>query len=440
MRTVRVTVLLLLCSLLPWFAAVPATGYTTRTSLEKSATARTGQSANARGTTRTKSARASTKGTTAVKSGGLRSTSASSKPTVASRAAPSSTRRSVNAQSSTRQVTTSQAARIRRPVRRVSGPWTVPTFAPSTEGDVVDGEDLVVRRAAVEALGPYNGTIVAVDPYTGRILTMVNQKLALTGSFQPCSTVKLYVALAALSEGIIAKDTVVRISGRVRMTLTEALALSNNPYFGILGVKLGYDRFAYYARLFGLGERAGLDLEGESPGRFAEAPPKNGGMWMMASFGEGIAQTPLQLAAFLAALANGGTLYYLQWPRSQREIEEFVPRVKRQLDIARWIPALKPGLIGAVEYGTARRAFYGPDAPICGKTGTCTDGTTHLGWFGSFSDFGASRLVVVVLMTGGHGVSGPTAAEIAGAMYRRLFEQNYFAQRRWFSPALLVPR
>jgi penicillin-binding protein 2 len=346
----------------------------------------------------------------------------------------------VKAQSSTRQATTSQAARIRRPVRRVSGPWTVPTFAPSTEGDVVDGEDLVVRRAAVEALGPYNGTIVAADPYTGRILTMVNQKLALTGSFQPCSTVKLYVALAALSEGIIAKDTVVRISGRVRMTLTEALALSNNPYFGILGVKLGYDRFAYYARLFGLGERAGLDLEGESPGRFAEAPPKNGGMWMMASFGEGIAQTPLQLAAFLAALANGGTLYYLQWPRSQREIEEFVPRVKRQLDIARWIPALKPGLIGAVEYGTARRAFYAPDAPICGKTGTCTDGTTHLGWFGSFSDFGASRLVVVVLMTGGHGVSGPTAAEIAGAMYRRLFEQNYFAQRRWFSPALLVPR
>jgi cell division protein FtsI/penicillin-binding protein 2 len=305
---------------------------------------------------------------------------------------------------------------------------------------LVDGEDLVVRRAAVEALGPYNGSVVAVDPHTGRILTMVNQKLALTGSFQPCSTVKLYVALAALSEGIIAKDTVLRLSGRVRMTLTEAMALSNNPYFGILGGKLGYERFAYYARLFGLGERAGLELEGESPGRFPEGPPKNGGMWMMASFGEGIAQTPLQLAAFLAALANGGTLYYLQWPRSERDIEDFVPRVKRRLDIARWIPALKPGLTGAVEYGTARRAFYAPEAPICGKTGTCTDGTTHLGWFGSYSDFGASRLVVVVLMTGGHGVSGPTAAEIAGTVYRRLFEQNYFAQRRWFSPALMVPR
>lgn len=332
------------------------------------------------------------------------------------------------------------AKRSRVASRRSYGPWTVPTFAPSTLGDIEDGEDPVVRRAAVEALGPYNGSVVAVDPSSGRILTMVNQKLALTGSFQPCSTVKLYVALAALSEGIIARDTVLRLSPKVRMDLTEAMAVSNNPFFGILGVKLGYERFAYYARLFGLGEPAGLDLEGESPGRFPDAPPRNGGMWMMASFGEGIAQTPLQLAAFLSAIANGGTLYYLQWPRSQREIEEFVPRVKRQLDIARWIPALKPGLVGAVEYGTARRAFYAPEAPICGKTGTCTDGTTHLGWFGSFSDFGSSRLVVVVLMTGGHGVSGPTAAQIAGTMYRRLFEQNYFAQRRLFSPALLIHR
>ncbi len=336
-------------------------------------------------------------------------------------------------------------AASRRTTRRVRArksysPWTVPTFAPSTDGDNVDGEDLVVRQAAVEALGPYNGTVVAVDPSTGRILTMVNQKLGLSGSFQPCSTVKIYVALAALSEGLIGHDTVLRLSGRVRMDLTEAMAHSNNPFFGQLGVKLGYERFAYYARLYGLGEAAGLNLESENPGTFPDSPPKDGGMWMMASFGGGISQTPLQLAAFLAAVANGGTLYYLQYPQSEREIEEFVPRVKRHLDIARWIPAIRPGLAGAVEYGTARRAFYAPAAPICGKTGTCTDKTTHLGWFGSYSDFGPSKLVVVVLMTGGHGVSGPTAAEIAGAVYRRLFEQNYFAQRRLLSPALMLSR
>jgi hypothetical protein len=53
-------------------------------------------------------------------------------------------------------------------VRR--GPWSEPDFADSTLGDNVDGEDLVVRRAAVEALGPLNGTVVVTDPNTGRIL------------------------------------------------------------------------------------------------------------------------------------------------------------------------------------------------------------------------------------------------------------------------------
>lgn len=381
----------------------------------------------------TRTARTSSGKTTTLRSKGGAATTA--KQATSSRRTPSVTRKA--GRSGMASATSSQRSRR---VRKVSSPWTVPTFAPSTEGDLVDGEDLVVRRAAVEALGPYNGTVVAVDPSSGRILAMVNQKLALGGGFQPCSTVKLYVALAALSEGLIERDTVLRVSRRVRMSLTEALAHSNNPFFATLGVKLGYSRFAYYARLYGLGEPAGLNLEGENPGVFPEAPPKNGGMAMMCSFGEGISQTPLQLAAFLAALANGGTLYYLQYPRSQFEVEQFVPRVKRHLDIARWIPALKPGLLGAVEYGTARRAYYAPETPICGKTGTCTEKTTHLGWFGSYSDFGASKLVVVVLMTGGRGVSGPTAAEIAGAMYRRLYEQNYFAQRRWFSPALMIPR
>src|SRR5262245_32735710 len=59
------------------------------------------------------------------------------------------------------------------------GPWTEPTYANSTDGDRIDGEDLQIRRAAVDALGPFNGSVVVVDPTTGRILSMVNQKLAL---------------------------------------------------------------------------------------------------------------------------------------------------------------------------------------------------------------------------------------------------------------------
>jgi penicillin-binding protein 2 len=324
--------------------------------------------------------------------------------------------------------------------RHVYSPWTEPTFADSTTGDRTEGDDPIVRSAAVEALGPYNGTVVAVEPTTGRILAMVNQRIALKSGFQPCSTVKIPVALAALSEGLIDRATPVRLYGRMRMDLTQALAHSNNAYFANLGIKLGYERFAYYAKLFGLGEKAGLNIPGEEPGYFAPAPPKNGGMGMMTSFGEGITLTPLELAALLSAISNGGTLYYLQYPRSQEEIEEFVPRVKRHLDIAEYIPHIKPGMTGAVEFGTARRAVYDPEAPVCGKTGTCTGGTTHLGWFGSFSDFGQNKVVVVVLLTGGRGVSGPTAAEISGNIYRRLQQAGYFARRPVFSPAVMVPR
>ncbi|MGO9096616.1 MAG: penicillin-binding transpeptidase domain-containing protein [Bryobacteraceae bacterium] len=325
-------------------------------------------------------------------------------------------------------------------VRHLFSPWTEPTYANSTDGDRVEGENPVVRRAAVEALGPYNGTVVAVEPATGRILAMVNQRVALKSGFQPCSTIKIPVALAALSEGIIDRTTPIRIYGRTRVDLTQALAHSNNYYFANLGIKLGYDRFSYYARLFGLGEKAGLNIEGEEPGYFADAPPKNGGMGMMTSFGEGIALTPLELAAVLSAVSNGGTLYYLQYPRSSEEIEQFVPRVKRHLDIAQHVAEIKPGMMGAVEFGTARRAVYDPEAPVCGKTGTCTGGTTHLGWFGSFNDFGQNKVVVVVLLTGGRGVSGPTAAQISGNIYRSLEHEGYFSRRPTFSPAVLMPR
>src|SRR3954451_8518728 len=109
-----------------------------------------------------------------------------------------------------------------------SGPWTEPTFADSTVGDKIDGEDLVVRRAAVDALGPYNGTVVVADPSTGRILTIVNQKLALKGAFQPCSTVKMVVSLASLTEGIIDSRSSLHLTRRYTMDMTQALARSNN--------------------------------------------------------------------------------------------------------------------------------------------------------------------------------------------------------------------
>ena len=193
---------------------------------------------------------------------------------------------------------------------------------------------------------------------------------------------------------------------------------------------------SYYAHLFGYGEKAGLNIAGEQPGRFPSAPPRNGGVGMLTSFGEEISQTPLQLAALMGAIANDGTLYYLQYPRSQAEVRDFVPRIKRRLDIETLIPIVKPGMRGAVEFGTAHRARE--DGPIAGKTGTCSENHTHLGWFGSFNDIGTRKLVVVVLLTGGRPAIGPLAAGIAGDVYRRLNEQQYFATRQPMTPAALV--
>jgi cell division protein FtsI/penicillin-binding protein 2 len=339
---------------------------------------------------------------------------------------------------------TRKASSKRRITRRrkvvTGGPWKEPTYADSTLGDNVDGEDLVVRRAAVEALGPYNGTVVVADPQTGRILTIVNQKLAFKGGFQPCSTVKIYAALAGLNEGIIDRDTNMRLYGRTSMNLTHALARSNNPYFANIGVKLGYEKIAYYGQLLGLGEKAGLNIEEEELGTIPPGPPANGGMGMMTSFGEGIKLTPLQLAATLSAVANGGTLYYLQYPRSQAEAKQLVPRVKRHLTIQSAIPELMPGMLGATEFGTARRAYYDPNEPIFGKTGTCTDRATptHLGWFGSFNDVGDRKLVVVVLLTGGRPVNGPVASGIAGQIYRSLSQQRFFVSSQTISPVALI--
>ncbi len=324
--------------------------------------------------------------------------------------------------------------------RKVASPWATPTFADSTQGDSVDGEDLIARRAAVQALGPHNGAVIVADPNTGRILSVVNQKLAYQGAFEPCSTIKIVAALAGLSEGVINQESSPRPTRRHAMDLTEAIAHSNNAYFASVGEKLGYDKIVEYGQMLGLGEKAGLNIAEEQPGLIAPAPPADG-LGMMTSFGEGFSMTPMELTGIVSAVANGGTLYYLQHPTSQEEIDRFVPEVKRQLNIGQWLTDIKPGMMGAVEYGTARRAGFSATEPIFGKTGTCTDNRspTHLGWFGSYNEVGGRKLVVVVLLTGGYAVSGPIASGVAGAVYKNLSNENYFAQAApQISPAALI--
>lgn len=305
----------------------------------------------------------------------------------------------------------------------------VPTFADSTSDDVTEFDDPVIRQAAVEALGRYNGTVVAVDPNTGRILTVVNQKLAFSNGTIPCSTIKPTIAVAALDENIISQDTMLKVSKRKYMNLTEAMAHSNNEFFEELGRRMGFATVSRYAKMLGLGELAGYQLPEEQPGLLPAVAPARGGVARMSSYGEGIQMTALQLASLASAVANGGTLYYLQYPRTPEQVSTFEPRVKRQLDIAALLPPIREGMLAAVLYGTGKSSFDkdGGETAL-GKTGTCSDKSSRVGWFVTYADEAHPKIALVVMLRGSsHVVMGPTAAVVAGRIYRKLREQNYFA-------------
>ena len=359
-------------------------------------------------------------------------TSAKAKTTAKSTTAKSTASKSTTGRVTTKTTVHAHGARPTLAVRRTRyrERFTASSFADNlTLGDVVQGEDPTVREAAIEALGNMNGTAVAIDPSNGRILAMVNQKLALSRGAEPCSTIKLTVALAALEEGIVTRDTPVNLGHGYHLTLTEALAHSNNLYFETLGRSLGFERVKHYANEFGLGELAGYNIEGEQLGTYPdeELPAALGGVGRMCSFGESVSMTPLQLGAIVSAIANGGTLYYLQHPQTADEVASFQPRVKRTLDIAPLISEMQDGMQGAVDYGTARslRANFN-EFPVMGKTGTCSNNGTRFGWFASFADTPNGRIVTVIFLEGGRPTFGPKAAELTGQFYRALWDKSYF--------------
>src|SRR3984893_18287810 len=132
----------------------------------------------------------------------------------------------------------------------------IPTsYANPAKDDIADNDDPIIRQIAQDALGREKGSVLAVDPTTGRILTIVNQKMAFSAGFEPCSTIQPFIALAGLQEGVITRDTMIKVGTRRYMDLTEAMAHSNNKFFQEVGTRLGFDRVIKYDRLLGLGQR-----------------------------------------------------------------------------------------------------------------------------------------------------------------------------------------
>jgi penicillin-binding protein 2 len=281
-------------------------------------------------------------------------------------------------------------------------------------------EDMEVRRVAINALGSHAGSVVVMNPQTGQIYTVVNQDWALRKGYKPCSTVKLITGLAGLGEKIISPvDSInVSASGGYQLDLTEALAYSNNGYFQRVGGQVGFDKIISYARELGLGERTGVNY----PNEYAGALPsyKTGyAVNHMCSHGDDFEVTPIQLATLISAMANGGKLLVPHLPRTVQENFDFKTEVRRKLNIPQEnFRRMLPGMIGAVNYGTARRA-YDSSYTIAGKTGTCIGQGSWLGLFASYAPVGDPRLTVVVVTRGSHERS-KYAAEIAGQIYRAL--------------------
>lgn len=285
--------------------------------------------------------------------------------------------------------------------------------------DITTGEDAEVRRVAINALGNHAGTVVVMDPKTGRVYTLVNQEWGVRRGFKPCSTIKLVTGLAGLNEKVIDTNFTEATYDRNHLDLTAALAHSNNTYFQQVGGRVGFDKMMTYARELGLGEKTGINEPSEFSGRLPEV--KSGfALNRMSSHGDDFEVTAVQLATLVSAMANGGRLLTPQVPRTRQEDSQFKTKVRRQVDIEpdAW-QRMVPGMVGAVNYGSGKRA-YDPLQTVAGKTGTCIgDGRTWLGLFTSYAPLVNPKLAVVVITRGTDAHSHLPAA-VAGQIYRDL--------------------
>lgn len=275
------------------------------------------------------------------------------------------------------------------------------------------------------------GSAVAVDPRDGRVLCMVSsprfdlnlfnfgisrenwselqsnplrplENKAIRGEYPPGSTYKPLVALAALEEGIITPETRFFCGGQLHfgnhefrcwhrgghgnVNLEQALAHSCDVYFYQLGLKLGVDRIAKYANMFGLDSVTGIEIGNERPGLIPTKSWKNkrfGENWydgenLSVAIGQGYnLTTPLQLAMFTAAVANGGYLYTPTVIAKITDsdgniIQNFTSKLKYKINVKpESLKLVRNGMLQVVmgPGGTGRRAAL-PGVVVAGKTGT----------------------------------------------------------------------
>ncbi|MDH3494093.1 MAG: penicillin-binding transpeptidase domain-containing protein, partial [Acidobacteriota bacterium] len=269
------------------------------------------------------------------------------------------------------------------------------TTAQNIAEDDLSGEDRVIRAAAVEALGTAAGTIVVMNAQTGRVYSIVNQEWAISQGFKPCSTIKLVTAVGGITENLIHSNGDLRIDSH-RLDLNDALAFSNNTYFQKVGANLGSARMIEYAKTLGLGQITGINAEDEFAGKL----PYGNENLRIYSHADDFEVTPLQLAVMVSALTNGGKVLVPQIVKTDYRKASFRGYLNRYLNIEPTLyERVIPGMVGAVNYGTAKR-INDKKRRIAGKTGSCIFDNTWIGLFASVAPIRDPKFSVVVITRG----------------------------------------
>ncbi len=281
--------------------------------------------------------------------------------------------------------------------------------------DNTEGEDLNIRNVAINALGGHAGSVVVMEAQTGKVLTIVNQDWAVRSTIRPCSTIKLVTGVAALNEGVISKEDGSVKNVSTRRKLDDAIAFSDNAYFQRAGVQMGNTKLVEYGQKLGLGQQTGVNLEGEATGRlpFSNSNPR------IYSHGDDTEVSTLQLAVMAAAITNGGHRVLPRIPRKGVENARFQTFYKANVDVPS--PSVRrviPGMMGAAEYGTARRNMN-QTLGVAGKTGSCIDKGSWVGLFASVAPIEQPKYAVAVI-TRGQRERGRYAAAIAAQVYNAL--------------------
>jgi penicillin-binding protein 2 len=228
------------------------------------------------------------------------------------------------------------------------------------------------------------------------------------------------------------------------LTLVQGLMRSCNPWFYHLGLDLFRQMGATYlsdmARGFGLGSATGIEQVAEDTGSIPD--PKTDGDAVQQGIGQGeMLVTPLQVVRFIAAIANGGTLYRPQLIDSMTSSTgvttyTFSPEAQSTLPISQTtLDAIREGmgLVVSSKRGTAHEALSGLNITMYGKTGTATNSTgdPHA-WFAGYTDMNKEDkpdiAVVVLVENGGEG------SEVAAPIFRRIIETYYFGEPKKLYP------